>query len=172
MFLIIRPIRLALKALLEQSTPGQLAFGFAFGVLIGLIPKGNLLVVTLSVILAASRANIGVAAASVLVVSFISSYFDPVSHSIGHWLLSHPSLQGTWTHLYNMPLMPWTDFYNTIVIGSFALGVMLLYPLYRISKPFFEKYSEKFGNWVKKFWITRVLLGVEWADRLGTSGSV
>lgn len=172
MFLIIRPIRLALKALLEESTPGQLAFGLAFGVLVGLLPKGNLLAIGLGVILAASRANIGIAAATVLIVSFVSSYLDPVTHSIGHWLLSQSALQSLWTELYNTPVVPWTNFNNTIVMGSFALGVALLYPLYRLSRPFFEKYSEKLANRVKKLWLTKVLLGVEWADRLGTPGSV
>ncbi len=172
MFIIVRPIRLALKALIAESTPRQLALGFAFGVLIGLVPKGNLLALTLGVVLAASRANLGVAAGTILVFSFLSPYFDGLSDAIGGWLLGQPSLQQMWTELYNTPLMPWTSFYNSIVLGSFVLGLLLLYPAYRLSIPLFEKYSEKLTAWAKKFWLTRVLLGVEWADRLGSPGSV
>lgn len=170
MFLIIRPFRLLLKALIAESTPGQLALGFALGVLIGLVPKGNLLAITLGVVLAASRANLGIAAATILVCSFVSVYLDPVSDIIGVRLLAHPSLQDMWTQLYNAPVMPWTAFNNTIVLGSFVLGLLLLYPMYRLSKPVFEKYSPRLGGWARKFRLTRVLFGAEWADRIGATG--
>ncbi|MEQ9409360.1 MAG: TIGR03546 family protein [Fuerstiella sp.] len=171
MFLIIRPIRLAMKALIKEATPGQMAFGFALGVLIGLVPKGNLLAVVLGIILAASRANLGIAAATILIFSFLSPCVDPLSDVIGGWLLSQPRLQSLWTDLYNTPFMPWTAFYNTIVLGSFVLGLALLYPTYRLSRPVFARYTIKLSRWAKRLWLTRVLLGVEWADRLGTSGS-
>jgi uncharacterized protein (TIGR03546 family) len=165
-FLIVRPIRLFCKALVAESTPGQLALGFALGVLIGFVPKGNLLALVLGIILAASRANLGIAAATILVVSFISPFFDPLSHQIGTWLLAHPSLTSVWTELYNTPVMPWTAFNNSIVLGSFIVGVAALYPAYRLSRPVFEKYSEKLTVWAKRFWLTRLLMGVEWANGL------
>ncbi len=168
MFLIIRPIRLCLKALIAEAKPGQLALGFALGVLIGLVPKGNLIAITLGVVLAASRANLGIGAATIVAVSFLSWLLDPVTDTIGHWLLTQPALQTFWTKLYNMPVMPWTDFNNTIVLGSFVLGLVQLYPTYRLSKPLFRKYGERFADWAKKFWLTRVLFGAEWADRLTT----
>jgi len=169
MFLILRPIRLILKALLNEATAGQLALGFAFGVLIGLVPKGNLIAVTLGIVLAASRANLGVAAATILGCSFLSPYMDPVSDKVGGWLLAHPSLTDFWTRLYNKPVMPWTDFNNSIVLGSTVVGIVLLYPTYRLSKPVFAKYSGKLARWAKRLWLTRVLLGAELADRMGTA---
>lgn len=167
MLFFLKPIRLALKALITEATPGQLAFGFAMGVLIGIVPKGNLIAITLGIILAASRANLGVATATILCCSFLSGYLDPVSDSVGWWLLSHPSLTEMWTNLYNKPVMPWTDFNNSIVMGNLVIGIAMLYPLYRLSKPLFAKYTEVCANWAKKFWLTRVLLGMEMADRFG-----
>ena len=90
MLFFLRPIRLALKALITQATPGQLAMGFAMGVLIGLVPKGNLIAITLGILLAASRANLGVAAASILGCSFLSGYMDPFSDKVGWWLPKPP----------------------------------------------------------------------------------
>lgn len=167
MLFFLRPIRLALKALITEATPGQLALGFAMGVLIGLVPKGNLIAITLGIVLAASRANLGVAAATILGCSFLSGYLDPLSDEVGWWLLSHPSLTEMWTNLYNRPVMPWTDFNNSIVMGNLVIGLVLLYPLYRLSKPVFAKYTEKVATYAKRFWIVRVLLGMELADRLG-----
>lgn len=169
MFLILKPIRLALKALITEATPGQLATGFAMGVLIGLVPKGNLIAVALGIVLAASRANLGVAAATILVCSFVSPYLDPLFDQLGGWLLAHPQLQDMWTQLYNKPVMPWTDFNNSVVLGSLVIGVLALYPMYRLSRPIFTAYSEKVAVWAKKFWLTRVLLGLELADRLKVS---
>ena len=168
MFLILRPVRLLLKALLNEATPGQLALGFAMGVLIGLVPKGNLIALTLGVILAASRANLGIAAATILGCSFLSIYMDPVSDRVGWWLLSQPSLNAMWTSLYNQPVVPWTDFNNSVVLGSLVVGIVLLYPMYRLSRPVFARYSEKLAVWAKKLWLVRLLLGAELADRLGT----
>ena len=145
--------------------------GFAMGVLIGLVPKGNLIAITLGILLAASRANLGVAAASILGCSFLSGYMDPFSDKVGWWLLSHPSLAEMWTDLYNQPVMPWTDFNNSIVLGSLVIGIMLLYPMYRLSKPFFARYTEKVAVWAKKYRLTRILLGAEFSERLGSLGS-
>ena len=169
MLLILRPIRLALKALITEATPNQLAWGFALGVLIGLVPKGNLIAISLGIILAASRANLGVAAATILACSFLSPMLDPASDVVGGWLLSHPDLQSMWTSLYNKPLMPWTDFNNTVVLGSLTIGVLALYPLYRISHLAFDRYVERVSNWAKKFWLVRVLMGLEVVDRLTLS---
>jgi uncharacterized protein (TIGR03546 family) len=169
MFLIIRPLRLILKALITDSKPSQLALGFAFGILIGLVPKGNLLAIAPGVIMAATRANLGVAAATILCVSLASPLVDPVTHAVGHFLLSMPQLAETWTWLYNQPVVPWTGFNNTVVLGSFVCGLILMYPCHRLAKRFFKKYSERFAERAKRYWLTRVLFGAEWADRLGTA---
>ncbi|MCA9049318.1 MAG: TIGR03546 family protein, partial [Planctomycetaceae bacterium] len=130
------------------------------------IPKGNLLVIALGIVLAASRANLGMAAATILLVSFAAPWLDPASDAVGTWLLGHPSLQNLWTDLYNRPVMPWTSFYNTIVLGSFAIGLMLWYPAYRLSRPIFERVSPKVAAWTQRFRITRFLLGAEMAGAI------
>jgi uncharacterized protein (TIGR03546 family) len=167
MFLIIKPLRMACKALLAQSSPGQLSMGLAMGVLVGLVPKGNLLAIVLGMVLAATRVNLGIAAAAIVACTFASSFLDPVSDRIGVWLLSQPQLHSLWTQLYNTPVMPWTAFNNSVVLGSLVLGLVLLYPLHRLTRPLFERYSAAVSLWAQKFWLTRLLLGAEWASRLG-----
>lgn len=55
----LRPVRFFFKALVTDNTPSQLALGFALGVVIGLVPKGNLLAISLMVVLSAIRVNLG-----------------------------------------------------------------------------------------------------------------
>ena len=47
MFLILRPLRLLFKALVTESTPTRMSWGLALGVLMGVVPKGNLLAMEL-----------------------------------------------------------------------------------------------------------------------------
>ena len=165
MFYLLRPLRLLMKSLVTQTTPRQLAAGVAFGVLIGLIPKGNLIAITLGVILAASRSNLALAAGVIVAVSGLSGFFDPQFHAVGHFLLSLPLLQSAWTWLYNQPLMPWTGFQNTVVLGSLVIGLALVWPTYRGSRPLFERYGGHVAAWASRFRLVRFLFGAEWADR-------
>jgi len=113
MFLIFKPLRMVVRALADQSTPRQLSMGLALGILVGLIPKGNLLAIALGMLLAAARVNLGVAGAAVLCCTFLSPWFDPMSHRIGLFLLKHPDLQSGWTWLYNQPV---ADFFREWVL--------------------------------------------------------
>lgn len=168
MLYLLKPVRLCLKALAGQSAPRQLSMGLALGILVGLVPKGNLLAIALGMILAASRVNLGIAAAAIVCCSLASPLLDPLSHLVGSWLLRLPSLHSFWTWLYNQPVAPWTAFNNSVVLGSLILGITLLYPVDRISRPLFERYSETVGRWVRRFWLTRALMGAEWASRVGS----
>lgn len=168
---LIRPFRMMLKAVLGEAKAGQLALGFAFGLWIGMVPKGNLTAIALGVIMASTRANLGIATATILLTSLASLWLDPLFDGVGAFLLSHPALQGVWTQLYNLPVMPWTGFNNSIVLGSFLIGLILVYPSYHYSKPWLKKYSEVVGKWARRYWLTRLLMGVEWADRLTVTGA-
>jgi uncharacterized protein (TIGR03546 family) len=121
-----------------HDSPRQLALGLAFGVVLGLTPKGNLLALLVGMLLFSFRVNLQMGMLTGLGVSFIAALFDPVTERIGYGLLTAPPLRSTWTALYNLPLVPWTGFNNTVVLGSFVLGWMLFYPAYRVSLPVFQ----------------------------------
>ncbi len=57
----IRPIRFLIQGIAGADTPRQLALGFAIGMVIGLVPKGNLTAVALSMILSAERTPVKIA---------------------------------------------------------------------------------------------------------------
>ncbi len=166
MLIILRPIRLLMRALLAQSTPRQMSFGFALGMLIGIVPKGNLLAFAIGLVVASLRVNLGVVAGSALLFTLCSVPLDPVCDRVGAYVLSLPSLYGFWTQLYNTPVIPWTDFNNSIVMGSFLLGTVMIWPVHRLTLPAFERYSDYIAENARRFWLLRVLFGVEWADRL------
>lgn len=46
--------------------------------------------------------------------------------SLGLKVLRAPLLNGFWTQLYNAPVIPWTRFYNSMVMGATVLAFALL----------------------------------------------
>lgn len=166
MFLILRPLRLFIQAFVTESTPRQMAFGLALGVFVGLVPKGNLLAIVLGTLLAATRVNLAIATFAIVLCSFCAAMFDSLFDRVGVFVLSQPSLQGMFTEMINTPFMPWTDFNNSIVMGSFVTGLMLIFPIYRLSRPLFEKYSDKLSKRIRQWRYAKLLLGAEWANRI------
>lgn len=163
---LLRPFRLFAKALTIDATPQQMALGMSFGMLVGLVPKGNLLAAVLMIILCSLRINLAVGLMAAFVFSWVGILLDPITHQIGEFLLKHESLQGLWTQLYDMSVVPWTNFNNTIVMGSFALGLGLFVPVYFLSRPFFAVTTPRLSAWVKRFRLVSLLWGGEITGKL------
>ena len=136
-----RPFRYLAEVFLATDSPRRLAAGVMLGMMIGLVPKGNLIAVGLLVLLFAVRANLATGTIAAVLFSWMGFLFDPVSHRIGLALLGAQRLQPIWAYLYDLPLVPWTSFNNTVVFGSLVLGICLSYPVYRVSRRIFEVYQ-------------------------------
>jgi len=163
----IRSLRFLASALSGASSPRQLALGFSMGMVIGLVPKENLMAVILLFILAGSKVNLCSASLGTIIFSWLALLIDPLSHLIGRAVLLASSLQGFWQSVYELPFAPWTDFNNTIVLGSLILGLLLFYPVFRISKPQFEKYTPLVAHKLKKYRIVKLLWGTQMGAVVG-----
>ena len=160
---MLRPLRLLVEAITDAGTPRQMALGFALGMLIGLVPKGNLTAVALTVVLLGTRVNLGMGLVGAGVFSWIGMLVDPFTHRIGHAMLTSESLQPTWAYLYDLPLVPWTGFNNSIVLGSLVLGLWLFYPVWRSSERVLERVQPWLGERLGKYRIVQLLAGTEMA---------
>ncbi|MCX5786599.1 MAG: TIGR03546 family protein [Elusimicrobia bacterium] len=164
-------IRQFIQGLTSDTDPRQIGAGIAFGFLIGLMPKTTLTAQLLIVLLMATRVNIPMALLAALAVSLANPLIDRLSDPIGYALLTSSALRPMWTKLYNMPVIPWTGFNNTVVPGGLVLGAILLVPVYFAGKRFGVFYNEKFrervmnsktGKWLKASWL------LEWYFKGGT----
>lgn len=132
-----------LKALNEKASPRAMAGGFALGAIIGLTPKGNLhnaVVVLLIFLLPVNKSASLVAAALFSLVAYV---FDPLFNRVGEFFLTLSPFRGFWTALYNTPVVPWTRFNNTLVLGSVLAALVLFLPLFYLSAWSVEKYRER-----------------------------
>jgi uncharacterized protein (TIGR03546 family) len=102
--------------------------------MLGLLPKANLIAVALCVLLFSLRVNKGLGVAAAVLFSLVGSWADPFTHKVGALVLAIDSLQPMYGWLYALPLGPWLGFHNTVVAGSLAVGAYLAYPTYWLAR--------------------------------------
>ena len=116
-----------------HTAPAQLALGFTIGALIGLLPKENLIVGFLGMLLCMLHVSKPAGCLGMCAFMWLGAVTDPFAHKLGLRVLQYEPLQSTYAAMYNMPLGPWLGFNNTVVIGSLLLGVYFSYPVYWLS---------------------------------------
>lgn len=144
------PMRLLLHTLLLHAKPHHLSSGLALGILLGLIPKGNLIAIVMVVLLAVIPANLAVATLSLLLASLVSPICFPMFDQIGGRLLSVSFLAPVWSRMATTPLIPWANFQNSVVMGSLCAGAILSWPVYALSYRVFKKYAGQTAIFIER----------------------
>ena len=147
---VIAICRRVLKSLLASDSPNQLAAGFTLGMIIGLVPKGNLIAVSLCVLLFSMRVNKGLALVAAVLFSAIGPLVDSFSHKLGLALLSTDALQSTYAMAFSLPLGPWLEFHNTVVAGTLTIGLYIAYPVYWFSGVLCTWLHPFASEWIKR----------------------
>jgi len=115
---------------LKETKPHHIALGVALGVMIGLIPKANLIALILILALFLFRCNLGFGILAAALVSLAMPRLDVAAHQLGGQLLANESLVGFVGTLFQYPFFAWSAFNNTVVLGSFVMGVIAFVPVY------------------------------------------
>jgi uncharacterized protein (TIGR03546 family) len=150
MFTLLKLIQSIIKTLHSDGTPGQVAAGIALGSALGLTPLvniHNLVIFSVIVLLNVSFGGGMLGWALFVPLGFI---LDPVFHRIGESLLTATSLRQLWTSWYNTPLVPYTNFNNTVVLGSFVAWVVLAIPIFFAARYGIARYRATIGERVKQ----------------------
>ena len=150
MFALIKLIQSIIKTLHSEGTPGQVGAGIAIGSVLGLTPLmnvHNLIIFSLVVLLNVSFGGAMLGWALFVPLGFI---LDPIFHAVGMELLHAPSLRPLWTSLTNTPLVPYTNFNNTVVLGSFVGWVVLAVPIFFAARFGVARYRATIGEKVRR----------------------
>ncbi len=131
------------KAIAGRRFPHQLAGGVALGVLLGIIPHGNLMALIVLATLLCFKVNHALMGVVAIAVSFVATRLDPYSHQVGEYLLTHPSGSQWAAQAWSLPVVPWTDLNNTVVLGSFVIGSLSVLPIFAICLPLFRLAAPK-----------------------------
>jgi len=140
---IINWIAKIIVAINTNRRPGEIAAGAAFGLMLALIPAGNLLWVVLFAMTFFLRINLAIELVLLGVFKLLVPLLDGPVHSLGYTVLTIPALQGLFTLLYNAPLVAFTRFNNTIVMGGFLLGALLWLPVFLLFRLLVNLYRGK-----------------------------
>ncbi len=142
MGLILKQLFAFIKLLNSDTGNISLAAGMTCGFILGMTPVLSLHSLIVFLILFFFRIQIGAALVTAFFFKFIAFLLDPVFDAVGSRFLEIASLQSAFTTLYNMPIIPFTRFNNSIVMGS-AVVTFTLSPLVFIASQFFiVKYRE------------------------------
>ncbi len=162
---ILGPLRKAISVCTGGGSPRAIAFGCAVGMIIGLMPKGNLTAAAISMFVLATQANLAAAAVSGTLFSWAGVWTDPLAHRLGSAILTQPAWQKSFARLYELPLMPWTALNNTVVVGSLALSLALFYPVYRLTWLMFSRHQARIAEKLREYHVDKVLAGAEAAAK-------
>jgi len=146
------------KILRSGSSPAQIAWGFNFGMIIGLTPLMSLHNLLILILVIVFNVNLSVVFFSLALFSGFAYLLDPLFHNFGYYLLTAPEfLQGFYTAIYNIPLIALSNFNNTVVIGSFISSLLLLTPFFFGVKSFVVVYREKIDPKLEKLKIVKIV---------------
>ncbi len=165
--LLLQPIRQLLDALLANDSPRQVAWGVTIGMVLGMVPKENLIAIALGMLLCSLRVNRSAGLAAAGLFTLLSPSFDSITHLVGHKLLTESSLEPMWAWLYDLPLGPWVGFDNTVVLGSLLLGLYMSYPCYWATLVAWRRYRAPLAERIARYRVTRWVAGASLANRLG-----
>ena len=131
-------------AILSQyRSPAQIAWAIAIGIVLGLIPKDNLVVIALVTMIACLRINQLVACSTAIALSFASVWFTPITAAVGSTLLEQPMIARAIGSLYQYPVLPWACLENILVLGGIGVGTLTFLPSYAICFWLFSKANRK-----------------------------
>ena len=138
------------KILNSETEPVHISLALCFAMVVGLTPLWalhNMVALLLVLIL---RVNLTTFILGWLGFSGIAFLLDPLFHVIGLTVLTHDTLQGIWTSLYNSTLWRLSHFNNSVLMGSLAVSLGLFIPLFLLSHFIIVKYREHILAWIMK----------------------
>ena len=137
---MIKKVVKLVKALNGNLKKEQIAAGFSWGVLLALIPAGNVFWVAL---FACSFFFKHHHWTKILIMSLFKLFMgllNPLVDMVGWEVLHIETLQPLYTMLYNMPFVPFTRFNNTLVAGGLVSGLILWLPVFFLMMLFIPFY--------------------------------
>ena len=152
MLALLKLLQSLVKTLHSDGTPHQIAMGIALGSALGITPIANVHNAVVIVLLIMFNVSFGAGLLGWAVFTPLGFLLDPIFNRIGRSLLiESPSLQPMWTSMDHTPLVPFTNFSNTVVLGSVIGWLVLFVPIYLLARLAVLKYRSTFGERVQRW---------------------
>jgi len=140
MGLILKQLFAFIKLLNSETGNISIAMGMTCGFILGMTPSLSLQSLLIFLVLFFFRIQIGAALVTAFFFKFIAFLLDPAFDLVGRKVLEAESLQAFYTTLYNLPIIPFTRFNNSIVMGSAVVTIILSPIVFILSQYLIVKY--------------------------------
>ncbi|MBM7023922.1 TIGR03546 family protein [Treponema sp. Marseille-Q4523] len=121
------------RALNSNSKPSEIANALCLGLILGFMPKNNLLWYLLVVLSLFVRINKGAYLIAMALGALAAPLLDPLFDRMGYAVLTFAPLEPVFSYLLDVPFVGFTRFNNTIVCGSLLFGIVCYVPLFIIA---------------------------------------
>jgi len=156
-------------ALNSNSRPGEIASGLAFGFWLALLPGGNLLWILLFAAAFFLKHNLAALLLGLAVFRSFLFLADPLLDLAGGWILQAPFLRDVFLRLAELPLVSYTRFNNTLVMGALVIGLLAWVPLYLLFLQLVRLYRKKAAPALASSRLVKTLKGVPLISKLASA---
>jgi uncharacterized protein (TIGR03546 family) len=146
MLTLLKLLQSLFKTLHSEGTPGQVAAGMMLGAGIGLTPLLSLHNLVLFAAIVLLNVSFGGGMLGLALFTPVGFVLDPLFDRVGLALLRAPGLQALWTDWYNIPVVPYTNFNNSVTLGSFVVWLALTIPIFLLAKVGIARYRATWGE--------------------------
>ncbi len=151
MLLLLKALQSLVRALHSDGTPTQVAAGIALGAALGLTPLLSLHNLVVAALLLITTVSIPGGMLGWVLAVPLGFALDPLFDRVGRWLLLDvPALTPLWTSWYNLPVVPYTNFNNTVVLGSVVGWLVLAGPIFLAARRGVIRYRATLGERVRR----------------------
>lgn len=158
MLALLKLLQSLVKTLHSEGTPHQIAMGVALGAALGLTPIANVHNAVVLVILILFNVSFGAGLLGWALFTPVGFLLDPVFERVGRALLiDTPALRPLWTTMDHTPLVPFTNFGNTVVLGSVVGWLVLFVPIYLLARLAVLRYRSTFGERIREWRIVQAI---------------
>ena len=144
-------------ALNANVNPGEIAHAFSCGILLGLMPKDNLLWWLVFVFVLFIRINKPMYLIMVLIASTFAPVVDGIFDTVGYAFLTIPSLSGFFGTLLEIPFVGFTKFNNSVVMGSLLCGLVIYVPMYFLGRLLVFLWRKHITHFIRQSKLNKVI---------------
>jgi len=139
---LLKPIFALLDLIRLESSPLQVSLAILLGAFFAVTPLLTPQFALAFVVLCVVRLNLLATVSSYFLFSLLAMPLQGFFGDIGrHLLVLTPTLRRLWAGLYHWPIFPFTEFNNTVVLGSGVVFAFISIPLFLTSYFLYRIYA-------------------------------
>lgn len=155
-----------LKAINANSKPAEIANAVCVGLILGFVPKTNVLWYILAVFFLFVRMNKSAYVLMILLGSLIAPTFDLYFDKVGYTVLTFQPFESFFSTLIDVPFVIFTKINNTVVCGSFVIGLLAYIPLFIIVILFIKLWRSKLSPAINSSPLIKAFYKIPLVDKL------